>query len=285
MYETGAIWTLTAADGTTITFNDGAGLILEEVTGFDSPDVRQNVSELPEQDFAIAGSFFYGSRPVTLSGKITNQASAAVRNVLVASMQQASRGLRADTTIASAPQGLPAMQATARIQNLRITGGYVKDFQISLICADGRIYSQALHSASASGSVATSGAAFPLVFPVNFGGGTGVTVTVTATNAGNFNSPPVLRVTGPITNPQLRNSTTDEDLYVDNLTLAAGEYIDIDMLNRTVEKNDGSNLYSRVRFPASSWWLVAPGANTIELRAGTTTGSATLTSSHRDVWV
>lgn len=284
MYETGAIWTIQAADGTSITFNDGAGLILEEVTGFDSPDVRQNVSTLPEQDFAVAGAFYYGARPVTLRGKITNQASAAVRNVLVASLQQASRGLRQDTTILSAPSGMPTMQVTGRVQNLRITGGYVKDFLISFVCADGRIYSQAIHQTSGAGQAATSGAGFPLVFPVDFGGGSGATVTVTVTNAGNFDAPPVVRVSGPLTNPTVRNTTSGYSWYLDNVTLASGEYVDVDMLNRTVTKNDGSNLYANVRFPNSWWWTLQPGANTVELRSSSVSTTAGLTVSYRDVW-
>jgi phage-related protein len=83
----------------------------------------------------------------------------------------------------------------------------------------------------------------------------------------------------------VRNATVNVDLFVDGVSLAAGEYIDIDMLNRTVVKNDGSNLYSRVRFPTSVWWLLQPGANTIELRSGSTTSTATLAVTYRDVWV
>lgn len=285
MYETGAIWQIVAADGTAVTFNDGGGLILEEVTGFDSPDMRQNVTDLPEQDFAVAGAFYYSSRPFTMSGKIVNQPSAAVRNVLVASMQQAARGLRTDTTVKSSPQGMPAMQVQARLVNVRVTGGFVKDFQFSFVAADGRIYSQDVTQTSASGSVATTGAAFPLVFPINFGGGTGSSATVNAVNAGNFPSPIVARVSGPITSPVLTNTTTGESLYIDNVTLIAGEYIDVDMLNRTVTKNDGANLYANVRFPNSVWWLLQPGANNVALGSSTSSGSSGVTISYRHVWV
>src|SRR3954470_7969212 len=147
MYETGAQWTSTSPDGaTTVTFNDGAsGLYLESVTGFDSPDVRQNIDVLPEADGSVAGNFFFGSRPVTLNGKVIAP-TAASRNNVVVNLQRAVRGLRGDVTLKSQPQGLPAMQATARLNNMRVSGGYVKDFQIALICPDPRMYSQTLNT-------------------------------------------------------------------------------------------------------------------------------------------
>lgn len=283
MFEYGAPYSITASDGTSVTFNDGGGLVLEDVTGFDSPNVRQNVAELPETDGATAGNFFFGARPVTLTGRIIN-ATPAARNVLIVQLQRALRGLRSDVTIRSSPSGLPAMQASGRLDNIRVTGGFLKQFQISLICADPRIYSQALNSSQATGQVASSGAAFPLVFPINFGGGTGATVSVSLSNAGNFDSPPLLRVTGPVTNPAVRNATTDMWLYLDNVDLAAGEYVDIDMANRSVTRTDGTSLYHKVRIPTSDWWLLPAGANSVELWATTPAASATVRVLWRDVW-
>jgi len=284
MYETGAPWTLTAADGTTVTFNDGT-MVLEEVTGFDAPTVRQNVEELPEADGAVAGAFYFGARPVTLRGRIVN-VSAAARNQAVAQLQRSLRGLREDVTLESSPQGLPAMQAYGRLQSFRVSGGFVKEFLIGLVCADPRIYSQEEHVVAGIGQVATSGAVFPWVFDVSFGGGSGATVTVVAENAGNFDVAPLVRVTGPIVSPQVKNLATGESVYLDNVTLAAGEFVEFDMQARMAVRGDGTNLYDRVRFPGSVWWSLEPGANSVELRSASASASdASLSVVWRDSWV
>lgn len=264
-------------------FNAGGDLILEDVGGFDSPNIRQNLADLPEADGAIAGDFFLSSRPVTMSGRIVSS-SAAQRNSVVAQMQRAVRALRADLTISTQPQGMPAMQATARLDNLRIGPGYVKTFQLSLVCPDPRFYSQTLNSQAATSSVSTAGAAFPWSFPVGFGGGTGGTANLSASNAGNIDTYPLIRVYGPVSNPQIENHTTGQWLYVDNVTLAAGEYIDIDVKERTVVSNAGANLFSHVRFPDSSWWTLPPGGSTIQLWASSSSTGVELDVSWRDAW-
>src|SRR6185295_16574637 len=99
------------------------------------------------------------------------------------------RGLRDDVTVsASGIDGLPDMQVSGRLDNVRVTPdqGIVKGYLISLICADPLIYSKVLNTQSGTGSVASTGAAFPLVFDIVFGAGSGAVVSITATNAGNF---------------------------------------------------------------------------------------------------
>ena len=291
MYDADSVWTITAADGTSVTLagpssfpTAGTVFLVEEVTGFDSPNVRQSISDLPEADGAVAGNFFFSNRPITIKGRVIASTSSA-RNQAVVSLQRALRGLRSDVLIQSTPSGLPAMQINARFDNVRVTGGYVKDFIISMICPSPVIYSQTLNVQSGTGSVATSGAPFPLVFPINFGGGSGATVTVAVTNAGNFDSLPLVKVTGPIDNPWVRNATTGDALYLDNLSLAGGEYVLIDNSARTVTKSDGSNQYGKMRFPGSDWITLPVGANSVELRSGGGASTATLEVDWRDAWV
>lgn len=284
MYEASAVWTLTGPDGTQAQFNVGGDLILEEVSGFDSATVRQNVEDLPELDGAACGDFFLGSRPITLSGRVAS-ATAAARNATVANLQRAARGLRSEITLVSQPQGMPVMQTTARLQSLRVSGGFVKQFQLALVCADPRFYSQTLNSVSATGTVSTTGASFPWAFPVSFGGGTGGTASAAVSNAGNMTTPPLFHITGPVTNPRLTLYETGESLYVDNLTLAtSGDTLDIDIWNRTAVVNSVTNVYSHIRFPDSVWWLLQPGANTVQLWASSSSAGVSLQAQWRDAW-
>jgi hypothetical protein len=291
MYQADATWTLTAPDGTAVvlagpsSFPQAATVFLvEEVTGFDSPNVRQDIEDLPEQDGAVAGNYFFGSRPITIKGKIL-ASTAAFRNTSVISLQRALRGMTSSSTLSvTGVPALPDMQVYCRLDNVRITGGYIKDFILSLVCPDPLMYSSALHTQTASGLIAVSGVAFPIVFPANFGGGSGAVLSLTATNAGNYDSAPTIRLTGPINSPQVKNATTNETLYFDGVIIATSEYVDIDMAGHTAVKNDGTNLYGRVRFPGSTWWRLAPGANVIELRSDGV-ATPTLLSTWRDAWV
>jgi hypothetical protein len=290
MYEHGQTWTIIGDDGTTVILDGGGAsdsvFRLEQVTGFDGPNVRQNIEELPELDGAIAGDFFFGARPVTFRGRII-ASTAADRNFNVTNLQRALRGLRGDVTLKSQASGLPAMQATARLeQPLRVTGGYVKEFLIALVCPDPRMYSQTLNSSSATGVATVPGAAFPWAFPVSFGGGTGQTLTLSVTNAGNFDTPPILRVTGPLRDPIIRNSTPAQvSIGLGNVVLGSGNWIEIDMGARTVVRDDGVSLYDRVGFPGTDWWQLVPGSNTVDLFASDTTAATTLTVTWRDSWV
>lgn len=286
MYETSAVWEIEGADGTIVRFNDGAsGLVLEEVTGWDSSSVRTNVEDLPEFDGAVAGDSFLGQRPWTLKGKVGVDQPATTRNRTVVNLQRAVRGLRSDVTVTTQPQGLPAMQATARFVALRVTGGFVKDFLISFISADPRAFSQTLNTETSSGgTVSVPGARWPIAWPANWGGGSGATLSVTVTNAGNFDSYPVVKVWGPVTDPQLTHAGTGLSVYLDGLTLASGEWVAVDMAAASAVKQDGVGVDDKVRWPGSEFWPLPAGSSTVQLFAASATVDTELDVSWRDSW-
>jgi hypothetical protein len=283
VYEHAQPWEVEGADGTTVVFNDGGPWILEDVTGFDSPNVRQNLEDLPEADGAVAGDFFFGSRPVTMRGRIA-AATAAERNNQVVSLQRALRGLRSNVTLRSQASGLPPMQASARLDNVRVTGGHVKEFLISLVCADPLIYSQALHAQSVLIALSNNGVPWPVVWPAAWGGGTGDTTPLNVSNDGNFDTPPAIRIFGAVTDPRVTNDTTGLTLYLDAFQLLAGEYVDVDMAARTAVRSNGQNVYDKVRFPGSTWWTLAPGSNSVALRGLQLGAGAELQVNYRDAW-
>jgi len=96
----GVKYTLTGPDGTVVTFNDFSDPnnvgTLTDISGFDSPEVRESADDLVEMDGGIHGSFFYGRRPITLSGLIHEHADAADRNMRMARLMQATNAMRDD---------------------------------------------------------------------------------------------------------------------------------------------------------------------------------------------
>lgn len=64
-------------DASRITFNDPQDAdhvgYLSNITGLDSPDVRESADDLIGDDGGVHGNFFYGRRPVVLEGMIDNK--------------------------------------------------------------------------------------------------------------------------------------------------------------------------------------------------------------------
>lgn len=262
MYEAAAIWTLTGSDGTVSTFNDGSsGMYIEAVSGWDSPNIRTSVYDLPEDDGATAGLSYLGQRPWSLSGKIGANLTATARNAAVVALQRSIRGLRAGATAKSTPTGLPAMQSSCILVGFRLSGGFVKDFQLQFISADPRAYSQAAQSGTGSGAGA---------------------ISYVCTNAGNFPPEMTFTLTGPVTNAVITNATTGDVFYIDT-AIAAGHTVIISTAARTI-LDGATNMYQYVRFPSSVWWGLAPGANTVTLTGTARTGATTLLTAWRDAW-
>lgn len=144
--EYGVKFTLEGPDGTKAVFNDSTdpnyvGILSPESSGLDSADVRESAADAVEADGGIHGNFFYGRRPVVLQGTII-ASSATQRNERASRLKQASNAMRADATLKWTPTGSEEMELKLRRQQpLRITKGFVKEFQLSMVSASALIKS------------------------------------------------------------------------------------------------------------------------------------------------
>lgn len=151
--QIGAVYTLVGPDGARAVFNDSTDPnfvgYISEASGLDSPEVRENAENLTGLDGGIHGSFFYGRRQLTLSGIIPNVHSAKDRNQKMTKMLHACNAMRADATLEWTPEGGEAQFINVRrAQPVRITGTWVKEFQIPLVAADPRLYGAVVQTAS-----------------------------------------------------------------------------------------------------------------------------------------
>jgi hypothetical protein len=141
------------------------------------------------------------------------------------------------------------VQLNAEIQAPLVSGEVtIGDFRIELIAEDPVFYSQT--------ETATD---------IAFSAGSG-----TVTNSGNSAVYPVIRVHGAITDAVITNTTLGKTVSFTGLTISAGNYVDIDMLNETVLYNGITNYYSYIS--SDDFWWLAEGANTITI-SGTIGGS------------
>ena len=146
---------------------------------------------------------------------------------------------------------------------------------------DPRISGAEQNSESITLATFTGGATFNATFNLSFG--TGSSGTVVLNNAGNFNANPVVRFNGPLTDPKLTNSTAGSYVELAGLTLASGEYVDVDFRERSILKGGSTSVYNTLT-NTSTWWTLAPGDNNLVFSAASS-ASTTCTVTYYDTWI
>lgn len=276
---------LTAPSGLRASFNeavdaDHIGVLAgdDAFTGLDSPEVRSAAFELVEADGGVFGHSYHGLRPITIQGVITAD-SIATRNARETKLYRVvNEMMRATGTLTWTPTGSISQFVNVRKQQpIRIKGGWQKSFFIGLVAADPRIYSTAIRTGTVTG------------------GG-----SVTLENQGSFDAPPQgtfstvnpgagVRITGPGTSPLVTRTYAGVSTYtpLTGLTLAAGEYVDINFINKTIVKSNGANLYSYFDWTTGSWWGLGPaGNNTLNVTwASGSSAASSLRVDWRDTWL
>lgn len=262
--ESGIKYTLTSPSGYIAVFNDETdpnyvgGLTADEaITGFDSAEIIESFQQRTEDDGALHGSFFFGRRPITMSGNIvpTTSLDRATRlNLLLRCVKDC---MRSDGTLSFTPTGGEAVFINVRAQQPpRVRGKWVKEFFLSLVAADPRFYSVKQMTAyfentstsaqsyrrftysSSSTSLATRSVYIPagtwtVRIPVRQSAGTAKTITPTLASGTVVSSPNLTATVGSWTEI-VRTFTTTNAVTVASLltltlnsSLAAAQYIDV----------------------------------------------------------
>jgi hypothetical protein len=296
-FWTGGI--INAAAGLDIEFGqvDTSGIcwLWNKVEGLDGPDV-QGTGVIPRagDHGAWAAPQFFAARTLTL----TCTASAptqALRDTARAMLQQAVpiSGLALLRYDEPVPKQLWVRRSG------KLTESYMTltdvTFTIGLVAPDPRRYGTVQRSVSIGLLPAGAGGSFVVPFTVPFHMASAPPPgTTVATNAGSFQSPPVVVVRGPVTSPSLANLSTGQGVSWTGLALAAGDVLAVDFLNRqafvnptTVSTEAGIPSTGGTYWPAditSAWWQLAPGDNEVQYGGTAGTGS-TAVFYWRDAWV
>jgi hypothetical protein len=137
-----------------------------------------------------------------------------------------------------------------------------------------------------SGS-AEGGFSFPLSFPLSFNFGL-VPGAGFVSVAGNIPAVPIISIYGPCTDPLVRLVATGQQVAFKGLTVADGDFLQIDLGNRTVHMNGdpAQSRYSTLDFTSSSWWTLPVGANQqVVFSAQAPSGACQAIISWRSRWV
>jgi len=113
---------------------------------------------------------------------------------------------------------------------------------IQFICHDPIVFNPAQQSQVFALPLPKSHLVFPITFPILFGLSGAINDSVDVTYSGTWLSYPTITITGPITNPVIYNTSTDEkiELYY-NVPAGSTIVMDLSYGNKTVYEDGGTN--------------------------------------------
>lgn len=263
---------------------DAAGVAwhLQELEGWDSPDLRAEYSAREADHGAWAAPVYLSQRPITLAGRIEagNIASldSAVEQMIAACSLT-------DTTLTV--YETTAKQATVRRSGkplIRPITDRIAQYSLLVTAADPRRYSTVLQSQSTALPSVTGGVTLPITMPLTITATT-VSGSITLTNTGSIATRPTLTIAGPVVTPTivaaLPGGAVTQIIYGD--TLQAGDVLVIDSAARTVVLNGTA---SRRLYFSGTWPEVPAGSNvTYSWSSPVYEPTALLTGTCRSAWM
>lgn len=158
----------------------------------------------------------------------------------------------------------PEMQP---VSPFRETSGYERSFVVTLRLSDPTFYfvTQTVATGpllSASGSGVLVPFTPPITLPAGASGG-----SLSVTNDGKTDANPIIRLDGPIKDPDIYNDTIGRHLSLLGVEIGSGSWIDIDFKERKVLLESVSDFRN---YRAGDWWDrnvpgLVPGLNTIRV--------------------
>lgn len=242
--------------------------MITEITGLDSPEVRESAEDLVEADGGSHGAFYFGRRPFTITARIFGHSTPEERATRIDRARRASLATQGDAYLfwtPTVPGGESLQLLFRRQQPFRESGGWVKEIQMALVSESAVIQSQTQYATPSTAS------------------GT----TIAAENKGSYVSFPIIEITGVSVNPIIAGGggTLITGPSGTPLNLASGETIQIDTLNHTAKfiggARNGQSGNRYIDFASTTW---------PRLRAATTEtfgliGGGTMVIRWRHSWV
>jgi len=237
------------------TFYDNAGgTILRSFEGFEYPSVRDVIEDISGKGGATYITSKFGRRLVSWTGDLVSNDVFTLRRTLLSVLrQQGTMKLIKFTTYDDLE-----LQFEAEIR--KVINPYthsIHSFLIEAVAPDWRFFSQTEHEVE----VADGG-------------------SETCDNEGNEETDPVYRIDGPGTSFSVTNNTTGESFTIER-TLEEGDYIEVNVKERTILLNGTTPIYSNFD---GDFAALEPGENEVEFNAVDGGGATLLTISFRDAY-
>lgn len=259
-----------------------------------APEVRYTSVANPGADGVSYSEGFLGSRTVTLDlaimggrDPITGQTHDAywyankltqmshpksAPELLITRDDETNAGRTWKMQLRGSPYSLPYTQRSAALLEMQLT------FTCPLGLIEGPRLSFSTPDSSSAGQTDLD---FPTAMPFTFGLHGALYPHIAMTVGGDSVVAPVVYVSGPVTDPDLRMDDGDRFAFK-GLTLPAGQTVEVDMASGVIrlgdtgtgQITDDMGAYNLVDWAVSSFWQWAPGIHTLTYR--NTTGNVTV---------
>lgn len=257
-------------------FDNSDHCVMNKFEGFEYPDVKGVVVDVPGKKGAVYITSSFGRRVFSWAGEFLGTNFLGERRLALAPMTQNGRMKLIQFTTYD---GLE-LQCEADITKVVTPYNHtIQAFLVEAVAPDFRFSSQELHTLSMGESQITGGTPIPTPVPIDLSGSQSGSTTVT--NSGSDLTPVKFKIDGPGTGFTVRNHNIQKQFRI-NYTLSASDSVVIDTTNRTVILNGITSIYSAIE---GFFWALIPGDNEILFVADSGSTSATkLTMEWRDAY-
>lgn len=281
---------------------DRVGVLITSINGWDDgADIRVDAAPRPSQDGEKAYNLKLGGKSFTIEGILVGSTyddfyarAKTLAAMLVPTSSELTikvpdpSTLTRDTLYADGMVGYH--RASARVIASLVWGERVgkfgQSFQVAFRQSDPRRYTDAAQTPQTGAITSGGGFSSPISSPLS-SGAAAAAGAITYVNAGNYAAPFVARIYGPVTNPVIADSGGAWQVAFNGLTLLAGEYVIVDMLERTALVNNDAtrNVYKFVDFASTVWGFLPPGSSTITFTGVGLADPAYLQITARDAYI
>lgn len=269
--------TLLLGAGTAYEIDGDTGLVgWDDLPGLDTADVPR-----PAAPGEYAGTIYPQARIVTMTLSVHGDGPGHAANI-AALRAATTASLAGETGFAVRLAGQMLSASVRCIQRSIPTGrnyaaGATIKAALQLKATDPRRYG-ALVTATVAPPSISGGITWPITWPITWaGGGAGSTGVVNVANSGDYNTPPVITIRGPLTTPAVYRQDTGEVLEL-NTTMAAGDVavIDVGADTLTMNGSPAKTLLTDRSAPVSSFLMPGPATTGLALRAAVTDPAASM---------
>lgn len=271
-----------------------------EVTGLGRPPVRDNDVDQPSMDGSFAGPDYWTARQIQFDAAVKAPGDPTACYDTVAALQAATDAAAVrlvggqGMTLRIKRPGQPIKTLTVRARKLdpeyaQVIHGYVP-LDIELLAHDPTFYADTDSTTEIPlGWLTGGGFAAPVTAPIYVQDGTlAADRPGWVTNAGETDTWPVIRITGPCSNVTVIHVASGRQLALPTLTLTAGQWVEIDTRPgyRTITRDNGGNA-SAYLSPSSriDLFSLPPGTSEMRWTAFDSTNTARMRLTWRDAYI
>lgn len=250
------------------------------VEGLEMPNLRVSSYDKPGEDGTVVSNSLYSAHTVNLVGMLradTAEQYEINRRRLMQALgtTRDSNGFvkpkRCTFTMLSGDQFFfDAFMAAKPVFNQDQINW--TSFQIQLLIPKAMIFLSAPIDSGAVALPSGGGFILPVVLPFTSSGSTGGNATLY--NGGNVTTPPSITLTGQLTNPFIYNATVGTSMHL-NYTINGGDYVVIDMVEKTILLNGTSSILG-TKTDDSDWFGMEPGNNILTFSSGSSSDTGTM---------